>query len=293
METTILSYPKNGEELVTKCGLATTTESSPTEFDLEEGMIEDFIEIGRSMELSSVFDFPQIIYEVKNVSRSFTHQHVRHRMAAHMQQSLRYVEVNPEINEDPFFIIPPKIVKKGKKTVKEYIETQIDSAKDYLEKINQDVPAEDARFALPIGTKSFLTTAMNVESILHYFNVRACYDSQWEIFSNAYALIAGCKLIYPNIFKKCGPHCIRGLCRGRGQGKCKSDAQDLLRDIEKKVDSKKEEFNSIEKDEKISIDLTQELGYSAPTSLEKEIGKEFDLDKMNLSRKVKINVIKN
>ncbi len=293
METTLLSYPSNGEELIAKCGIATTTTTPPSEFDVSKDEAKNFLEVGRSMELSSVFDFPQIIYEVKDVSRSFTHQHVRHRMAAHMQQSLRYVEVSPDIEKKPFFVVPPSIIDEGKKAVVNYIKTQLNSAKEYLNKINNNVPAEDARFALPIGTKTFLTTAMNVESLLHYFNVRACYDSQWEIRSNAYALITGCKLIYPKIFKKCGPHCITGRCKGRGKGECKEKAQRLLKEINKRVNSRREEFEEMEEGEELTIDLTDLLGYGVNENFEKEIANEFGEQVIDLGREVKTTIIKN
>ncbi|OKY78273.1 MAG: Thymidylate synthase THY1 [Candidatus Methanohalarchaeum thermophilum] len=292
MEVTILDYPVNGEETLAKCGMATTTSSPPTEYDIEQKEIEKFIETGRSMELSSVFDFPQIIYQVKDVSRSFTHQHVRHRMAAHMQQSMRYVEIDPSLEKEPFFVIPPSIIEKGKQSVLGYIKSQINSAKQYKSLINKELPSEDARFSLPIGTKTFLSTAMNVESLLHYFNVRSCYDSQWEIRTNSYALIAGCKLIYPNIFNKCGPHCIRGKCKGRGNGKCREKAINLLKDIEKRVNKKRNKFNRLKPGEKIKFDLTDLLGYQADPELEKEIAHELDIEKINLDRKVNLEIKK-
>ncbi|PTD94397.1 FAD-dependent thymidylate synthase [archaeon SCG-AAA382B04] len=294
METTIMSYPLKGEELIAKCGIATTTNTPPSEYKVKKKEIGDFIKVGRSMELSSVFDFPQIIYEVKGVSRSFTHQHVRHRMAAHMQQSLRYAEISPTLDgEETFFVTPPSIVEEGKESIIEYINNQLGCAKEYLNKLENDVPAEDARFFLPIGTRTFLTTAMNVESLLHYFNVRACFDSQWEIRSNAYALIAGCKLIYPNIFNECGPHCINNKCRGRGNGECKPKAQRLLNKIEKKIDSRRKKFEELNKGDKLTIDLTDLIGFQANDELEKKVGKEFDQQKIDLSRKVKVSIVKN
>lgn len=292
METTVLDYPEDAENLIARCGLSTTTDTPPSEYSLNEEEAKDFIEVGRSMELSSVFDFPQIIYEVKDVSRSFTHQHVRHRMAAHMQQSLRYAEIDPDLDNELFFITPPSIVEEGKKAVVDYIKNQLSCAQEYLEKIDRDVPSEDARFSLPIGTKTFLSTAMNVESLIHYFNVRACFESQWEIRSNAYALLAACKLIYPTIFQKTGPHCIGGRCRGRGKGECQEKAEKLIKDIEERVEQKEKQFNRLNSGEKLELDLTDLLGYKADEELEKEVGDEFGQERIDLSRKVVVNVIK-
>ncbi|WGI17247.1 FAD-dependent thymidylate synthase [Methanonatronarchaeum sp. AMET-Sl] len=291
MKVTILNYTDSGEELLTKCGMATTTETPPSQYKIKDKDVNEFMEISREMELSSVFNFPTIIYEVKDVSRSFTHQHVRHRMAAHMQQSLRYTEINPK---DPSFMItPPSITKKGVDQTKEYIQNQLNAAQTYKNLLKKDIPPEDARFALPIGVKTFLTTAMNVESILHYLNVRACMDSQWEIRANAYTLLAACKLIYPKIFQKAGPHCITGRCKGRGKGKCKNQAKETIKKIENKINKTKPKFESLKTNESISIDLTEILGYEANPQTEKQIQKKLNIDNINLSFNVKLEIQKN
>ncbi|OUJ18859.1 Thymidylate synthase THY1 [Methanonatronarchaeum thermophilum] len=290
MKITILDYTDKGEELLTKCGMATTTETPPSKYQVNKNDVGDFMEISREMELSSVFNFPTVIYEVKDVSRSFTHQHVRHRMAAHMQQSLRYTEIDPK--NTSFFITPPSITKKGVEATKKYIKNQLKTAQTYKKLLKEDIPPEDARFALPIGVKTFLTTAMNVESILHYLNVRACMDSQWEIRANAYTLLAACKLIYPEIFREAGPHCITGRCKGRGKGKCKKEATKTIEKLENKVNKNRPKFNDIHKNESIILNLTEILGYKANPKMENQIQKQLDLDNINLSFNVKLEVIK-
>ncbi len=288
MKITILDYTDEGEELLARCGLATTTERPPSEYEVTEEDVSSFMDISRDMELSSVFNFPTVIYEVKNVSRSFTHQHVRHRMAAHMQQSLRYTEIDPT---DPgFFITPPSITKKGKEETKRYIENQLNSAKTYKELLEKEVPPEDARFALPIGVKTFLTTAMNVESLLHYINLRACMDSQWEIRANAYALLTACKLIYPDIFDKAGPHCISSRCKGRGKGECKPEAQEIIKEIEDKIEEKKPIFTS--EGDSVEIDLTGTLGYRPERSLVEDLKMDLGFEELDLSFEVKLEINK-
>lgn len=292
LEVSIIDYSENAEELMGKCGLATTTSAAPTEFETNERDIKEFINIGKKMELSSVFNFPSIIYEIKDVSRSFTHQHVRHRMAAHMQQSLRYTEVNPNLDGDTFFVTPPSIVESGVKNITKYIKNQIDTAETYLQLLEEGIPPEDARFSLPIGTKTFLTTAMNAESLLHYFNVRSCFDSQWEIRTTAYAILAGCKLIHPILFdEETGPHCLTGRCKGRGNGDCKEDAEALINKLQSAIESYRSEFLELDSGDFLEIDLTEHLGYIAKNEIEEKVAESIG-KAIDLSRPVKLKVIK-
>jgi len=133
---------------------------------------------------------------------------------------------------------------------------------------------------------------MNVESILHYLNVRACMDSQWEIRANAYTLLTACKLIYPEIFREAGPHCITGRCKGRGKGKCKKEATKTIEKLEKKVNKIRPKFNPIHKNQSITLDLTGILGYEANPEMENEIEKKLDIDDIDLSFNVKLEVVK-
>ena len=294
MKVSILSYDPIGEETVTRCGLSTSSQTPPSQYKVTEEDIKKFTTISRKMKLSSVQDFPFVNYSVEDVSRSFTHQHVRHRMGAHMQQSFRYVEVDAELREDPFFVVPETIIKTGKEGIVNYVKGQLNDARMYKELVKRGVPQEDARMKLPIGTKTFLSTSMNAESMLHYLNVRMCNDAQWEIRSVANALRTGTRFIYPHIFEVSGPSCVTDdKCRGRGNYSCKKDIEELTNTLENKVIIPNlSNFDKLKRREKLKLDLTDYLGYKADENLEKEVGKEFGLERLDLSREAILEITK-
>jgi thymidylate synthase (FAD) len=241
------------------------------------------------MKLSSVLNFPYYLFGFKGVSRSFTHQWVRYRLAAHMQQSLRYVEIKPD---GQWFVIPLTVLKKGSDAIVDYINHQQKSARQYLDLLKKGVPAEDARFVLPQGTETHISTAMNAEELLHVFCQRCCTEAQWEIRKGAYALATAMMLISPNIFYDLGPYCKQdGICRGGKKGACKPVAEDLLKVLKKIVDSKRDEFDALVPGDEIIIDLTEILGHRVDDKVKEEVEKKLGW-KPNLDYEVKIRVVK-
>jgi len=280
MEVLMLNYLKEADKLLASAGWATRSERCGAEYEPDEHEVRDMVRYSKEMKLSSVMDIPFFVFSIKDVSRAFTHQWVRYRIAAHMQQSLRFVNIST--GDFDWFVVPPMISKKGANAVVGYVKNQQDSARTYKDLIKAGVPIEDARFALPIGTKTHITTAMNCEELLHVFNQRCCMDAQWEIRAVSYALLAAGMVIVPLLFDDAGPHCIaEGVCRGSGKGKCKEYAEEIIRKIKSGVKEKRNEYENISNGW-LEIDLTDVLGYGTPVKLKKEVkeglGQEVNLD---------------
>lgn len=129
-------------------------------------------------------------------SRACSHQLVRHRLAAYSQESMRYCNYGTRGLQ---IICPPSIgVVPG-----EYISQSFDmhssmiplSVKqrqwvlkkewcyeEYLELLKDGIPPEDARFSLPIATKTELASTFNLRMWRHLFRERAFNKhAQWEI----------------------------------------------------------------------------------------------------------------
>jgi Predicted alternative thymidylate synthase len=47
--------------------------------------------------------------------------------------------------------------------------------------VEADIPKEDARFILPLGTTVNMTFSGNARTMMHLFNLRQKANSQWEI----------------------------------------------------------------------------------------------------------------
>ena len=280
MEILMLSHLRDADRLLAAAGWATRSARCGAEYEPTEKEVRDMVKYSKEMKLSSVLDIPFFVFSIKDVSRAFTHQWVRYRVAAHMQQSLRFVNVGTE-NLD-WFVVPPSLSKNGAESVMEYINNQKKSAESYKKLIGRGVPVEDARFALPIGTKTHITTAMNCEELLHVMDQRCCTDAQWEIRSVAYTLMAAGLVLAPLLFEGSGPHCVSdGRCRGSGKGRCRGQAEEIIKKIKSRIHGKTDEYAKM-KSGWLEIDLTDILGHRTheeiKNKVKKELGRDIELD---------------
>jgi len=146
---------------------------------------------------------------VEGVSRSLTHQLVRHRIASFSQQSQRYVP-----QSDPDYVTPPTIARDP--TIKAVFENQVNEAwTTYAALRRRGVPAEDARFVLPNATRSSIAITMNARELRHFFELRCCIVAQWEIREMAEMMLVEVQRVAPAIFERAGPSCASGSCPER------------------------------------------------------------------------------
>ena len=144
-------------------------------------------------------------FSVEGVSRSLTHQLVRHRVASFSQQSQRYVPLN-----EPTFVTP-HTVEEDEECLRVYNDTMRAIWEAY-NRLAEKIPAEDARYVLPNGCTTNITITMNARELLHFFRLRCCNRAQWEIREMADEMLRLCKEVSPTIFAKAGPPCVSGKC---------------------------------------------------------------------------------
>ncbi|MHB1646437.1 MAG: FAD-dependent thymidylate synthase [bacterium] len=161
----------------------------------------------------SVLEHANFTFIVDKLSRSASHQLVRHRIASYSQRSQRYVkETNPQI------IIPESISEN-----KEFLDKFNNLVKEiyslygfFLEK---GMPAEDARYILPNAAQTQLSFTMNARELLHFFRLRGCERAQWEIRNLAKEVFKLVFPIAPSVFYGAGPSCVRSGC-SEGEFSC-------------------------------------------------------------------------
>lgn len=167
----------------------------------------------------SVVEHAVFTFSVEGVSRSLTHQLVRHRIASFSQQSQRYVPLN-----EPTYVIP-KTIESDPELKKVYEETMQTIWTSYR-RLGEKIPVEDARYVLPNGCTTNITITMNARELLHFFSLRCCNRAQWEIREMADLMLRICKEKSPTIFAKAGPACVRGPCP-EGKKTCGKPRKDL------------------------------------------------------------------
>ena len=172
---------------------------------ITEGSALKFAEMIRNRGHESVIEHSSMIVEFNNVSRGFTHELVRHRIASFTQESTRYVD-----ESDFKVIIPP--TKDGSEELielelpnKEKIKISFNDWVNLNEQMYRGLRKanwipEDARQILPIGIKSQIVVTTNFREWRHIFKLRTNPRSHWEIRRVTTNLLQDVKEKVPVIF---------------------------------------------------------------------------------------------
>jgi len=202
MNVKLIGFTPNPEKLPAMAAKLTHSKTKPEELDKSSdkelnAILEQVMNLGHT----SVIEHAYFTFAISDVSRSLTHQLVRHRIASYAQQSQRYVDF-----KEPCYVTPPKITK-NKKMKKAYDKTMNNIWTEYNKLLDMDIPAEDARFVLPNAACTNIIVTMNARSLLNFFELRCCQHAQWEIRQLANKMLEQVKKAAPTIFKKAGPAC--------------------------------------------------------------------------------------
>ena len=208
MNVKLIGFTPNPEKIPALAAKLTHSKTEPEELEKTsdkelKAILEQVMNLGHT----SVIEHTNFTFAISDVSRSLTHQLVRHRIASYAQQSQRYVNLK-ETN----YVTPPKI-DNNKKMKEAYDETMKNIWEEYNKLIKLGIPAEDARFILPNATSTNIIVTMNARSLLNFFELRCCQHAQWEIRQLANIMLQKVKKVAPTIFKNAGPACkSKGIC---------------------------------------------------------------------------------
>ncbi len=202
MNVKLIGFTPDPEKIPAMAAKLTHSKTKPQDLgktsDKElKAILEQVVGLGHT----SVVEHAIFTFAISDVSRSLTHQLVRHRIASFSQQSQRYVNLN-----EPVYVTPPKIAK-SKQMKKAYDQTMKMIWKEYNKLLEMDIPAEDARYVLPNATCTNIIVTMNARSLLNFFELRCCLHAQWEIRALANLMLKEVKKAAPTIFKNAGPLC--------------------------------------------------------------------------------------
>lgn len=204
MKVMLLSYTKNADEICAAAGRSCYSEKPADEImgtGNPEKTLSSIVEMGHH----SVVEHAVFTFSVSGVSRSLTHQLVRHRIASFSQQSQRYVPL-----DKPTYVTPPTIAEDPGSL--EVYEKAMEDIWNIYAKLSEKVPVEDARYILPNGCTTNITITMNARELLHFFALRCCDRAQWEIREMAEEMLRLCKEVSPTIFENAGAPCTTGPC---------------------------------------------------------------------------------
>lgn len=197
---------------------------------LDDEEVAKFVNTLVNMGHESPIEHVSFTFAIEGISRSCSHQIVRHRIASFSQQSQRYVKL------DQFeYIIPPEI-EKNEKAKEIFIQSMNKCQEDYdklveilFEKHYQDLldkglnekkaksqaekmSIEDARYVFPNACETKMVFTMNARSLYNFFSKRCCERAQWEIRELANEMLKLVKEVAPVLFKNAGAPCMRDKC---------------------------------------------------------------------------------
>ena len=126
---------------------------------------------------TSVLEHASFTFRIEGISRSCSHQLVRHRMASYSQQSQRYVKYDDPID----WVIPEgyDIYDEG------IVRTACDSAQFVYKQLSENSTdsrsTDRARCLLPNATPTIIYVTMNIRGLMNFFNERLCNRASDEI----------------------------------------------------------------------------------------------------------------
>ncbi|MFZ7133575.1 MAG: FAD-dependent thymidylate synthase [Eubacteriales bacterium] len=232
LKITLLSYTPNPEKIISAAAKLCYSKSGIEDImvGLNDEKINSFLNQLMDMGHASPIEHVSFTFGIEGVSRSLTHQLVRHRVASYSQKSQRYV------TEGQFgYVIPTEIegieeakkifiasMEKDQQTYDALVQILKEKhVKVYREKLKDEKKVqgmaeksaiEDARYILPNACETKIIATMNARELIHFFNHRCCERAQWEIRELAFQMLKLVRKVAPTVFKHAGPHCIKGSC---------------------------------------------------------------------------------
>jgi thymidylate synthase (FAD) len=142
-------------------------------------------------------------FAIAGVSRSLSHQFVRHRIGISFeQQSQRYVKFK---QERLAYVMPESWARA--KLDNQFAELLQKTSELYRRALDAGIPAEDARFILPNAAPTNFHVMVNFAEMLHICDLRLCVRAQWEIRRMVALMRAEIKRVLPEIAVFLQPKC--------------------------------------------------------------------------------------
>jgi thymidylate synthase (FAD) len=164
--------------------VATLTRGYSGVYDINEPTQEDIqkaIDDLNKTKLQTPFEMEYFVFLIKDVTRSFTHQLVRTRLASYVQESMRFlgakdvykVYIPNRISSDPLPIMSDL-----------YFNSASQSIRAYEFYLSHGISSEDARDILPHGILTSVFLGIQLSSLRKMYEQRMCCQAQpgqWQV----------------------------------------------------------------------------------------------------------------
>jgi thymidylate synthase (FAD) len=168
------------------------------------GYLEHIIDVGHL----SVLEHSAVSFYITGISRSLTHELVRHRHFSFSQLSQRYVD------ESDVEFIPPPVIKGNtmlEASFAHWMENAADAYAEFAAEIAEEMPElkrkeirQAARAVLPNATETKIVVTGNYRAWMHFIEMRATEAADVEIRALAIECLRQLQGIAPNVFNQYG-----------------------------------------------------------------------------------------
>jgi thymidylate synthase (FAD) len=188
--------PKTPREVWADIAAGTVTQEKIAQF------VDERLRTGHVSPLEQVVFW----FGISGVSRSLSHQFVRHRIGISFeQQSQRYVRFTGKNEERLEFVMPDSWKDLGR--TEEFEKLMEEITRVYREAVAAGIPPEDARFVLPNAAPTNFQIMVNFAELLHIGDLRLCTRAQWEIRHMVSKMRAELMKKVPELAKYMQPKC--------------------------------------------------------------------------------------
>lgn len=187
-------------------------------------IIKDCIRSGHQ----SVLEHCSFTFKIEGISRSCSHQIVRHRIASYSQQSQRYVKYDNLDWVIPDYGIDGDYARHACDIMLNAYKEMTDESDPGFQKSTIDA----ARCVLPNATPTVIYVTMNLRALMHFCNERMCARASKEIHEVANAMVREVlaaklisdeekKILVTVLVPKCEASPIKACPEIGGCGRCK------------------------------------------------------------------------
>lgn len=202
MKVSIIGLTQDGGKI---CGIAADTCTGNKSENVYKPLIN-----AMKMGHMGVTEHASYTFLIEGISSVTLAQLSRHRFFSFCVKSERYCGASDRYVIPPFDYLELHEANKARAVYTKTIET-ISSTKRQLRKIG--VHEEDIRFISPKSATYDLVATANARELLHFFALRCCTRSQWEIRELANKMMDEVKKEEPLLFAHGGAYCVQyGYC---------------------------------------------------------------------------------
>jgi len=191
MKVELVTYTPDAERTIERAMRICHGGDMAADGSTNKTFIQGVIKLGHE----SVIEHACATFKISGVSRSLTHQLVRHRLASYTQESQRYVK------KSNFEYVTPESIQDKPELYEKYVNLMREINELYNLFIYASINREDARYILPNACTTSIWVTMNFRELRNFFKLRCDSHAQAEIRNLAKEMLKLCYDRFPIIFE--------------------------------------------------------------------------------------------